>query len=576
MIMTTFDNEMQEIVESFIVESSEIIEQLGPDLLALEKNPTDNELQNTIFRAVHTIKGTSSFLGFEDIMTLAHEYEEVLNKIRKGDLSVTASIMDVMFEAYDYLKTLIEKIKNKDDSPIELDGITEKLKTISGSGGESEHVGECVQSSKPPQFETGEIKESPADTVTQKLSGETTIRVNVTRLDAIMDLVGELVLGRNRLSLVTEYLNEKLEGDQVEKDLSESYSQIDFITTELQMAVMKARMVPLTKVFNKLPRLVRDLERETGKMVELSLIGADNELDKTIVEELNDPLVHILRNALDHGIELPEERKAVGKRETGAVIVKAEQQGNNTVITIKDDGRGLDADKLKRKAIEKKLITAEQAQNMTDKETFQLIFAPGLSTAKKVTSVSGRGVGMDVVRTNIQKLKGMIDIESSPGNGSTFIIKLPITLAIIQGLLTKAGDEVFAIPISSIVEVLRVRKSDIQTIDGHAVIRLRDTVLSLVHLSKTFGVISNGSRMDWLYVVVIGLAEMRIGIVVDSLLGQREVVIKSFGEYLGNIPGLAGSTILGDGSVIMIIDVGQLIEMCVSGQKIELKRSKAV
>ncbi len=567
--MTTFDNEMQEIVESFIIESNELIEQLGPDLLTLEKNPTDNELQNTIFRAVHTIKGTSSFLGFEDIMMLAHEYEEVLNKIRKGDLSVNSSIMDVMFEAYDHLKILIEKIKNSDDSPLELAGIIEKLKAISENSGESETNNEKSQQSKPILSESVEMNDSPAETVSQKKSTGTTIRVDVTRLDAIMDLVGELVLGRNRLSLVTEHLNEQIEGDQVEKDLSESYSQIDFITTELQMAVMKARMVPLTKVFNKLPRLVRDLERETGKKVELEILGAENELDKTIVEELNDPLVHILRNAIDHGIETPEERKAAGKEETGVVTVKAEQQGNNTVIAIEDDGKGLDADKLKKKAIEKKLITEEQAQNMTEKEIFQLIFIPGFSTARKVTSVSGRGVGMDVVRTNIQKLKGLIDIESSLGNGSTFIIKLPITLAIIQGLLTKSGNEIFAIPLSSIVEVLRIRKSNIKTIDGHAVIRLRDTVLSLVHLSHIFNVTSNGRRKEWMYVVVIGLAEMRVGIVVDALLGQREVVIKSFGEYLGNVPGLAGSTILGDGSVIMIIDVGQLMEICVSGQSIE-------
>lgn len=567
--MTTFDNEMQEIVESFIIESNELIEQLGPDLLTLEKKPTDNELQNTIFRAVHTIKGTSSFLGFEDIMMLAHEYEEVLNKIRKGDLSVNSSIMDVMFEAYDHLKILIEKIKNSDDSPLELAGIIEKLKAISENSGESETNNEKSQQSKPILSESVEMNDSPAETVSQKKSTGTTIRVDVTRLDAIMDLVGELVLGRNRLSLVTEHLNEQIEGDQVEKDLSESYSQIDFITTELQMAVMKARMVPLTKVFNKLPRLVRDLERETGKKVELEILGAENELDKTIVEELNDPLVHILRNAIDHGIETPEERKAAGKEETGVVTVKAEQQGNNTVIAIEDDGKGLDADKLKKKAIEKKLITEEQAQNMTEKEIFQLIFIPGFSTARKVTSVSGRGVGMDVVRTNIQKLKGLIDIESSLGNGSTFIIKLPITLAIIQGLLTKSGNEIFAIPLSSIVEVLRIRKSNIKTIDGHAVIRLRDTVLSLVHLSHIFNVTSNGRRKEWMYVVVIGLAEMRVGIVVDALLGQREVVIKSFGEYLGNVPGLAGSTILGDGSVIMIIDVGQLMEICVSGQSIE-------
>lgn len=566
--MAAFDKEMQEIVESFIIESSELIDQLGQDLLTLEKTPTDNELQNTIFRAVHTIKGTSSFLGFEHIMTLAHEYEEVLNKIRKGDLRVNSPIMDVMFEAYDYLKILIEKIKKKDDTPLELTEITEKLKTILNYGNEPGNREENLQPPAPSDAEPAKVKESFNETPSQKKSADTTIRVDVTRLDAIMDLVGELVLGRNRLSLVAGRVTEQLEGVRVEKDLLENYSQIDFITTELQMAVMKARMVPLAKVFNKLPRLVRDLERETGKKVELTIIGADSELDKTIVEELNDPLVHILRNAVDHGIEMPEERYAAGKEKTGAVTVKAEQQGNNMVISIKDDGKGLDPAKLKKKAVERRLITEEQAENMTDKEIFQLIFAPGFSTAQKVTNVSGRGVGMDVVRTNIQELKGIIDIASSVGSGSTFIIKLPITLAIIQGLLTKSGNEVYAIPLSSIVEVLRIRKADIKTIDGHEVIRLRDSVLSLVHLSHLFTVDANGCEKEWMYVVVIGLAEKRIGVVVDSLLGQREVVIKSLGAYLGNIPGLAGSTILGDGSVIMIMDVGQIMEMCVSGYSI--------
>lgn len=579
-----YDGEMAEILDSFIVESNEILEKLGNDLVALEQTPDDKELHNVIFRAVHTVKGTSSFLGFEQLTELAHSFEDVMNKIRHGELNVTPARMDVMFRAFDLLKELLLRIEQRNGTPLELEEIKSRLSAIA-SGNDSAQ--EQPVQNLPPEIHSEEEEEPSAYEVdepekkdetrkavhereSQEVHSahhqpartiESTIRVDVTRLDELMNLVGELVLGRNRLAQLNFTLNEKFEGDVLMKDLAETSSQVDLITTELQMAVMKTRMVQIAKVFNKLPRLVRDLSRELSREIDLQMSGEETELDKSIIEEINDPLIHILRNAADHGIESEEDRLAKGKPAKGTIEITAEHEGNHIVISIKDDGKGIDPEKIKKKAIEKGIITEQQAAEMSKKEAQNLIFAPGFSTAEKVTNVSGRGVGMDVVKTNISKLKGIVDIESEVGVGSKFIIKLPLTLAIIQGLLVETNKEVFALPLNSVLEVVRLRKSDIDTIHGREVICLRDSVLPLARFNTIFNVDIQKKQSEWDYIVVVGIAEERLGIVVDSLLGQREVVIKSLGEYLGAIPCIAGSTILGDGRVILIIDVAQFMEV---------------
>ncbi len=580
-----FDGEMAELLESFIVETNEIYEKLGPDLLLLEKSPTDKELHNRIFRAVHTVKGTSGFLGLDQMTELAHVFEDVLNKIRKGELEVTRHRMDVMFDAFDVLKELLARVESRNTEPMSLEEIIARLVVITtDAGAEAEPVpaapasvpvhtvSSAVTAVKETDLAAVQENDSsdgkdrqkhpdgPAHPAPTKIT-ESTIRVDVQRLDELMNLVGELVLGRNRLSQINFKMNETMEGNPLVKDLADTSSQVDLITTELQMAVMKTRMVQIAKVFNKLPRLVRDLSRELGKDIELEMFGEETELDKTIIEEINDPLVHILRNAADHGVEMPEERVKKGKAAKGKIIVKADHEGNHIVISIADDGKGIDPDKIKAKAVEKGVITQAQAEDMSKREILNLIFAPGFSTAEKVSAVSGRGVGMDVVKTNITKLKGIVDIESETGQGSTIVIKLPLTLAIIQGLLVQSHGEAFAVPLNSVLEVVRVRKEDIKTVNGFEVITLRDSVLSLARLAQIFSVDSQVQRSDWLYIVVVGLAEERLGIIVDSLVGQREVVIKSLGDYLGTIDGIAGSTILGDGKVIMILDVGQFMAM---------------
>ncbi|HUI10222.1 MAG TPA: chemotaxis protein CheA [Bacteroidota bacterium] len=581
-----FEEEMAEILESFIVETREILERLGQDLLVLEKGSEDRELLNTIFRAVHTVKGTSSFLGLDQMTSLAHRFEDVLNKLRRGELLATPARMDVMLEAYDLLRVLLEKIEARRTDPIDLDPILGKLKAAAdpafGTAGSSSGTAggnvpgassaEAPEQAPPAPKTEREPAPGAAPREAQQAAAkaglepkaDTTIRVDVARLDALMNLVGELVLGRNRLAQIAFELSQENEGHALTRELATTSAAIDFVTTELQMAVMKTRMIPVAKVFNRLPRLVRDLMKETGKQVDLQMSGEETELDKTIIEELTDPLIHIIRNAVDHGIETPDVRQGAGKPAMGAVSVSAEHEGNHIVIRITDDGKGMDPAKLRARAQEKGILTEAQAREMSDQDALNLIFIPGFSMAASVTNISGRGVGMDVVRTNIGRLKGIIEIGSAVGKGSTFTIKLPLTLAIIQALLVQSGKETFSVPLGSVLEVVRVRASDITTIHGREVIRLRDSVLPIARLERVLSVAGAGERGEWIYVVVVGVAERKLGIIVDGLTGQKEVVIKSLGAYLREVDGIAGSTILGDGKVIMILDIAEFMNLFAS------------
>ncbi|HEX3073699.1 MAG TPA: chemotaxis protein CheA, partial [Ignavibacteriales bacterium] len=326
------------------------------------------------------------------------------------------------------------------------------------------------------------------------------------------------------------------------------------------LAVMKTRMVRIGKVFNKFPRTVRDLSKETGKDIQLIINGEETELDKTLIEEINDPLVHLIRNSADHGVEKPEDRIKKGKDPKGTIILSAEHEGNNIIITVQDDGKGIDPDIIKNKAVSKGLITKEKAAELSRQEIYNLIFLPGFSTAEVVTNVSGRGVGMDVVKTNVTKLRGLINVESEVNVGTKIIIKLPLTLAIIQGLLVGVGAETIVIPLNSVIEVVRVSSSEIYYLNQNEVIKIRDLVLPLLSVDKLlYEEDMRQNRGEFQYVVVVGLAEKKFGIKVDELVGQKEVVIKSLGHYLGSVHGISGSTIMGDGKVVMIVDIGELI-----------------
>ena len=390
---------------------------------------------------------------------------------------------------------------------------------------------------------------------------EQTIRVDVKRLDHLMNLIGELVLAKNRLIKINDDVEERYEGEEFLEELNQVVSIVSLVTTDLQIAVMKTRMLPIGKVFNKFPRMIRDLSRELDKKIELEIFGEDTELDKSIVEEIGDPLVHIIRNSCDHGIESPQDRLLVNKPEMGTIKLKAYNEGNAIVIQVDDDGKGLDPEMLKNRCLEKGLITEKEADTMSDKEAFGLIFKPGFSTAATVTNVSGRGVGMDVVKTNIEKVNGIIDIDSQVGIGTSLKLKIPLTLAIIQALLVGVQEEHYAIPLASVLETVRISTDEIYTVEGRSVMRLRDEVLSLVHIGDIFEVERILDTSEHAYVVVLGLGTQKLGLIVDSLVGQEEIVIKSLGDYLKGIEGIAGATIRGDGGVTLIVDVVALMEI---------------
>ncbi|WP_154409047.1 chemotaxis histidine kinase/response regulator CheAY2 [Helicobacter pylori] len=658
-------DDLQEIMEDFLIEAFEMNEQLDQDLVELEHSPEDLDLLNRIFRVAHTIKGSSSFLNLNILTHLTHNMEDVLNRARKGEIKITPDIMDVVLRSIDLMKTLLVTIRdtgsdtnNGKENEIEeavkqlqaitsqnLEGAKEGTKEAPQKENEKEVKKEAEkenieenkakaptaenfasdnpladepdldytnmsaeeveaeierllnkrqeadkerraqkkQEAKPkqevaPKIETPKIETPKApktetkakakvDTEENKapsIGVEQTVRVDVRRLDHLMNLIGELVLGKNRLIRIYGDVEERYDGEKFLEELNQVVSSISAVTTDLQLAVMKTRMQPVGKVFNKFPRMVRDLSRELGKSIELIIEGEETELDKSIVEEIGDPLIHIIRNSCDHGIEPLEERRRLNKPETGKVQLSAYNEGNHIVIKISDDGKGLDPVMLKEKAIEKGVISERDAEGMSDREAFNLIFKPGFSTAKVVSNVSGRGVGMDVVKTNIEKLNGIIEIDSEVGVGTTQKLKIPLTLAIIQALLVGVQEEYYAIPLSSVLETVRISQDEIYTVDGKSVLRLRDEVLSLVRLSDIFKVDAILESNSDVYVVIIGLADQKIGVIVDYLIGQEEVVIKSLGYYLKNTRGIAGATVRGDGKITLIVDVGAMMDMAKS------------
>ncbi len=658
-------DDLQEIMEDFLIEAFEMNEQLDQDLVELEHNPEDLDLLNRIFRVAHTIKGSSSFLNLNILTHLTHNMEDVLNRARKGEIKITPDIMDVVLRSIDLMKTLLVTIRdtgsdtnNGKENEIEeavkqlqaitsqnLEGAKEGTKEAPQKEAKEENNEEIKenkakaptaentasdnpladepdldytnmsaeeveaeierllnkrqeadkerraqkkQEAKPkqevaPKTETHKTEtpktETPkapktetkakakADTEENKapsIGVEQTVRVDVRRLDHLMNLIGELVLGKNRLIRIYSDVEERYDGEKFLEELNQVVSSISAVTTDLQLAVMKTRMQPVGKVFNKFPRMVRDLSRELGKSIELIIEGEETELDKSIVEEIGDPLIHIIRNSCDHGIEPLEERRRLNKPETGKVQLSAYNEGNHIVIKISDDGKGLDPVMLKEKAIEKGVISERDAEGMSDREAFNLIFKPGFSTAKVVSNVSGRGVGMDVVKTNIEKLNGIIEIDSEVGVGTTQKLKIPLTLAIIQALLVGVQEEYYAIPLSSVLETVRISQDEIYSVDGKSVLRLRDEVLSLVRLSDIFKVDAILESNSDVYVVIIGLADQKIGVIVDYLIGQEEVVIKSLGYYLKNTRGIAGATVRGDGKITLIVDVGAMMDMAKS------------
>jgi two-component system chemotaxis sensor kinase CheA len=719
-----------EILQDFLVEASEIVEQLGEQLVDLEQQPDDSDLLNAIFRGFHTVKGGAGFLGITPLVETCHHSEDVFNVLRQGQRAVTTDLMDAVLRALDVVNGMMEMIREgempepadqdlintlaalaepaaedaqdaaadaavesrapAEASPAETeagkdapaqpseavaaetpkdarpgrapggDDITEEefehlldelhgkgkfnaapakaskndaitedefedlLDQLHGKGkfgsapkpdagtaagesgdetrgdefeallddlhGKGKHNGvpeggmaasdkadkpKAVKpaSSASKKSQTAKAEKAPAPSSTKATpdepapsrpdaprsiaratQAETTVRVDTQRLDDIMNMVGELVLVRNRLAT--------LKATMADEELANAVGNLDVVTADLQLSVMKTRMQPVKKVFGRFPRVVRDLARNLKKEVDLVLNGEDTDLDKNLVEALADPLVHLVRNSVDHGIELPEDREKAGKPRRGMVVLSAAQEGDHILLSIEDDGKGMDAEVLRRKAVEKGMMDEDAAARLEDKDCYNLIFQPGFSTKTEISDVSGRGVGMDVVKTRIAQMNGSVEIDSSKGKGSKITIKLPLTLAILPTLMVILGQQPFALPLASVVEIFNLDLSRTNTVDGQQTIRVRDRALPLFYLSNWLVAGQNAGREETDHqghVVVVNVGGIQVGLVVDFLVGQEEVVIKPLGALLQGLEGMAGATITGDGKIALILDVPGLM-----------------
>lgn len=675
---------MSQYLEVFIEESKEHLQTCNEQLLELEKNPENLQIVNEIFRSAHTLKGMSATMGYEDLASLTHQMENVLDAIRNEKISVTPEVLDVIFLAVDDLEAMVESIASGGDGKRNVEDVVKKLVAIesgeafvetaanqtatavaevslTGSSYDEfeitvmqqskeqgfntyeieislsqncllkaarvfmifealESLGEVIKSNPPveeleeekfeysfmvtiiskeepstiearimkvsevekvnvnsfsaselsveqvteeeaaPQAQESSVPVQPAaapkkeeekPAVVAKQSSKT-IRVNIERLDILMNLFEELVIDRGRLDQISQDL-------QVQ-ELHETVERMSRITGDLQNIILNMRMVPVETVFNRFPRMVRQLARDLNKKINLEIIGAETELDRTVIDEIGDPLVHLIRNALDHGVESPEVRRANGKNEEGTVVLRAYHSGNHVFIELEDDGAGINKEKVLQKALSKGIITQETANSLTDSQIAELILASGFSTADKISDISGRGVGLDVVKSTIESLGGTITIESQEGKGSLFSIQLPLTLSIISVMLVEIQQEKYAIPLSSIIETAIVNKQDVLQAHNQTVIDFRGKVVPLLFLKDIFEVPETKEEEEFYSVVIVRKGEKLAGFVVDSFIGQQEVVLKSLGNYLANAFAISGATILGDGQVALIVDCNALIK----------------
>jgi|APSaa5957512535_1039671.scaffolds.fasta_scaffold00313_15 two-component system, chemotaxis family, sensor kinase CheA len=575
------DEDMEPIVNEFLVESYENLDRLDKDLIELEQEPGNTEILSSIFRTIHTIKGTCGFIGLHKLERVAHVGENLLGKLRDGELSLNpprTSALLAMVDAIRYMLGCIEKDRNEGE--VDYSQLVDNLGKLLTDEGCAELEGSPPESVPEPAEEKKEEKKFVAAedkkdrrTAPNKEEAEhvakhgdkratddrrkegrgvadSSIRVDVDILDRLMNLVGELVLARNQ---ILQYAPAKSDSSFIATS-----QHLNLVTTELQEGVMKTRMQPIGNIWSKFPRVVRDLSMAVGKKIRLEMEGKDTELDKTLIEAIKDPLTHIVRNSCDHGIETPEKRLANGKDEEGVLLLRAFHEGGQVNIEIIDDGGGIDPEKIKSIALSKSVITQEQADRMGDRELVNLIFAAGFSTAEKVTNVSGRGVGMDVVRTNIEKIGGSVDIQSAPGKGTTLRVKIPLTLAIIPALIITTAEERYAIPQVNLLELVRLDgdqvKKSIELIQGAPVYRLRGNLLPLISLNDELKV-AKKEESDAVNIVVLHADDRQFGMVVEGISDTEEIVVKPLSKQLKGIPAFSGATIMGDGKLALILDV---------------------
>ena len=579
------------LLQEFLIESEELLEGMNQDLVALEQAPDDTELLNRIFRALHTIKGTSGFLNFDPVVRLSHRAEDVLNTLRRSEVEFSRRIMDALLAARDQLSIMLQDIREGGLKDYALDGLIAELEAVQKPAPAPSRLGDilvaegviapgALQDVLQQQAQSGEIRKIGELLVEKGLASKTdvsnalarqkrqadsviaaqTMRVDVRKLDELIDLVGELVLERNRLFQLSRELSMgRLEMQDLTEAFSQSTARLSFITEELQAAGLRARMVPIDTVFRKFPRLVRDVAHNLKKEVDLLVSGEDTELDKTMVEMIGDPLVHLVRNSLDHGLELPDVRESAGKPRKGTIRLEARQEGDQIIISVADDGAGIDPARIAKKAMEKGLVTADRLRTMTTREILDFVFLPGFSTAEKISDLSGRGVGMDVVRSNLTKLNGTIELESKLGGGTTVFLRLPLTLAILPVLLVEVGNEIYAFPLRSVVETARIRATELHRFEGSELLHLRGETVPLLRLRQIFKVQYRADEKGSDKVVILGIGERRFALLVDNLIGQESTVIKPLGSYLHHCSGIAGATISGDGRVRLVLDPADLL-----------------
>jgi two-component system chemotaxis sensor kinase CheA len=576
------------LVLEFVGEAAGHIEAAEAYLLKLDADPEDDEAVNGVFRSFHTIKGVAGFLNLTDIGALAHVAEGLLDLARKGKVRITGPTLDLVLEANDAMKRLMQALERAAKArtalapDAALSGLIDRLRAamtgdavpVGPTNPPAATPGPAPEPVSPPAVHAAAPAHAPTPAVPPAAAqvpaapanpgpaapgstGEATVKVGTDRLDKLINAVGELVIAQ---AMARQDMVRVATTDQ---RFVRNMSQLGKITRELQDLTMAMRMVPIQGVFQKMTRLIRDLARKGGKQIDLGLTGGETELDRNLVEALADPLVHMIRNAADHGIESPDERLRAGKDPVGHVELRAYQQAGNIVVEVRDDGRGLNQKKILAKAREAGLVA--EGQELSEQDIFRLIFHPGLSTAQVVTEVSGRGVGMDVVRKNVEALRGRIDIASTEGKGSTFTIRLPLTLAVIDGLVVKVGPERYILPITSIEQSLRPKAEQISTLQNRGeMCMIRGQVLPVCRLHKLFQVASKTTDPCQALLVLVQDGARRACLLVDELLGQQQVVIKSLGEITGNLPGVSGGAILGDGTISLILDVPGLLDLMAS------------
>jgi two-component system, chemotaxis family, sensor kinase CheA len=562
-----------EEIKVFLEEADEQIALLDRNIVRLENEGQNVDLLQEIFRAAHTIKGSSAMLGHQPMAEVAHAMESLLDNLRNRTMTVSTEAIDGLLQGLDLLKTLKDGILTAAPMDIHIEAVVGRLRELTEE--DAVHVD---RDSAPSVGATDVLRR--ADTEGPMLQPETpdkargiikgiapekrqtfqSIRVDVKTLDSLMNMVEELVVDRSRMTQVGRMLESKYPDDVLIRDLEQTTNHIVKVINELQQDVMQVRMLPIGTLFSGFPRMVRDLAQSQGKKLDFVVEGEDTELDRTIIEQIRDPLIHLLRNAVDHGVESPEERLLAGKPEAATVRLTAYQTEGHIVIEVSDDGRGIDFKAVKESSVKKGFITAEEASRLSDDEASNLIFLSGLSTSDEVTEISGRGVGMDLVKTNINSLRGSVTTESQLGKGTKFTLTLPLTVAVIQGLLVSSGETVYVIPLEAALEILRIEAAEIKTIRGREVIRLRDEIIPLIGIDASSSPHPSTPEQDGrCFIVVVKDGTRSVGITVDDLMEEQEFVVKPLGTYVGEVKGIAGATILGDGQVALILDVPTLI-----------------